>query len=91
MATKGVGTEFINTRNSDTVGLVNWPDSDFQEGLFYQSANDLLNDPQANRTGFTKHTTQSHTMGFVHYLMTILSEFVRSGYETDCRWNNSLW
>ncbi len=63
---EGVGAGMPIHGTASTVGFVNYFQILLSKKDYISLRNDLLNDPQANRTGYsTLYTT--HTIGFVHY------------------------
>ena len=62
----GVGPGTLVPGASSTEGFVNYFQILFSKKDYLSIRNDLLNDPQANRTGFVTMYT-SHTIGFVHH------------------------
>jgi len=63
---EGVGPGVPIPGTATAQGFVNYFQVLFDKKDYLSIRNDLLNDPQANRTGFkTLYTT--HTVGFVHY------------------------
>jgi hypothetical protein len=63
---EGVGAGSLIPGTANAVGLVNYFQILFSKKDYLSIRNDLLNDPQANRTGYATYYS-SHTVGFVHY------------------------
>jgi hypothetical protein len=68
---EGVGPGNPIPGAANTVGLVNYFQVFFSAHNHLSIRNDLLNDPQGNRTGFLTLYT-SHTIGFVHYFTDLI-------------------
>jgi Putative beta-barrel porin-2, OmpL-like. bbp2 len=63
---EGVGPGVLIPGAATTQGAVNYFQILLNKWNYFSIRNDLLNDPQANRTGFATLYT-SHTIGYVHF------------------------
>jgi hypothetical protein len=78
---EGVGPGTLIPGAATTQGLVNYFQMFVNHRNYFSLRNDLLNDPQANRTGFATLYT-SHTLGFVHYFNDYIRIRPEIRYET---------
>lgn len=77
----GVGPGNLIPGAASTVGLVNYFQILVSHKDYFSIRNDLLNDPQGNRTGYNTLYT-SHTIGFVHYFTNEIRIRPEVRYET---------
>ncbi|HXB08772.1 MAG TPA: outer membrane beta-barrel protein [Puia sp.] len=78
---EGTGPGTLIPGAASTVGLVNYFQILFDKKDYLSIRNDLLNDPQGNRTGFNTLYT-SHTIGFVHHFNDLIRIRPEVRYET---------
>lgn len=78
---EGTGPGTLIPGAASTVGLVNYFQVLVSHKDYLSIRNDLLNDPQGNRTGFNTLYT-SHTIGFVHYFTNEIRIRPEVRYET---------
>lgn len=84
---ENVGAGSLIPGTASAVGFVNYTQALVSKKDYVSLRNDLLNDPQANRTGYATLYT-SHTIGFVHFFTDYIR--IRPEVRYERAWANGV-